>query len=55
MRCRSPFRGWQAPMRESSVLRDLVTLEPPTKAPTTWLLRVGWRRAGTISYDDRPS
>jgi REP element-mobilizing transposase RayT len=48
------FRGWSAPIRVNSVIGDLVTLEAPTRAPRTWLLRVGWRRAGPISFDDRP-
>ncbi|HEY1546514.1 MAG TPA: transposase [Kofleriaceae bacterium] len=48
------FRGWDAPIRRNAVVGDLVTLESPTRAPKTWLLRVGWRRAGPISYDDRP-
>jgi REP element-mobilizing transposase RayT len=49
------FRGWTAPIRVNAVTRDLVTLEPPTRAAQTWLLRIGWRRAGPLSYDDRPS
>ncbi|HEY1550130.1 MAG TPA: transposase [Kofleriaceae bacterium] len=49
------FRGWTAPVRVNNVISDLVTLEAPTRAPKTWLLRLGWRRAGPISYDDRPS
>ncbi|HEY1553002.1 MAG TPA: transposase [Kofleriaceae bacterium] len=49
------FRGWTAPIRVNAVIRDLVPLESPTRAPRTWLLRVGWRRAGPVSYDDRPS
>jgi putative transposase len=49
------FRGWQAPIRANGVISDLVRLEPPTKSPKTWLLRVGWRRAGPLSYDDRPT
>jgi hypothetical protein len=27
---------------------------PPTRRPTTWLLRTGWRRAGLISLDESP-
>ncbi|HEX4455330.1 MAG TPA: transposase [Kofleriaceae bacterium] len=46
------FRGWVAPVRVNGVISDLVTLEAPTRSPTTWLLRVGWRRAGPLSYDD---
>jgi putative transposase len=48
------FRGWAAPIRINVVTSELVGLEPPTKPAKTWLLRVGWRRAGPISYDDRP-
>jgi hypothetical protein len=33
---------------------DLVGLESPTHLPHTWLLRIGWRRAGPLSYDERP-
>ncbi|HEY1549685.1 MAG TPA: hypothetical protein VGG28_17775 [Kofleriaceae bacterium] len=39
----------------NSVVGDLVALEPPTKPPKTWLLRVGWHRAGQLSYDDAPA
>jgi putative transposase len=46
------FRGWQAPIRMNAVIADLVTLETPTRPPRTWLLRIGWRRAGPISYDE---
>jgi putative transposase len=48
------FRGWQVPIRANAVIGDLATLAP-TRPPRTWLLRVGWRRAGPLSYDDRPS
>ena len=47
------FRGWDAPIRTSTVIGDLVRVEAPTRPPHTWLLRIGWRRAGPISYDDR--
>jgi putative transposase len=47
------FRGWSTPIRVNAVIGDLVGLEAPTKPPKTWLLRVGWRRAGSISYDER--
>jgi putative transposase len=49
------FRGWQAPIRMNAFNRELARLDAPTKAPTTWLLRIGWRRAGPLSYDDRPA
>src|SRR6201996_4706060 len=47
------FRGWDAPIRMNAVIGDLVRSDPPTQPPHTWLLRVGWRRAGPLSYDDR--
>jgi hypothetical protein len=50
------FRGWQAPIRMNvGWNRDVAQLEAPTKPARTWLLRVGWRRAGPLSYDDRPA
>jgi putative transposase len=48
------FRGWDAPIRMNVATTELVGLDRPTQPPRTWLLRVGWRRAGPISYDDRP-
>ena len=50
------FRGWSAPIRMSAGFnRQLAKLEAPTSEPRTWLLRVGWHRAGSLSYDDRPA
>jgi len=50
------FRGWAAPIRLNSGFdHALSQLEAPTREPRTWLLRVGWRRAGPLSYDERPS
>jgi putative transposase len=50
------FHGWQAPIRMNvGFNRVLAEDEAPTRTPRTWLLRVGWRRAGPISYDDRPA
>jgi hypothetical protein len=50
------FRGWGAPVRMNAGFnRQLSALEAPTALPRTWLLRVGWRRAGALSYDDRPA
>ncbi|HEY1547747.1 MAG TPA: transposase [Kofleriaceae bacterium] len=48
------FHGWDAPIRMNTITGPLAREMPPTRAPRTWLLRVGWRRAGPISYDDRP-
>ncbi|HEY1811221.1 MAG TPA: transposase [Kofleriaceae bacterium] len=50
------FGGWQAPVRMNvGFNRVLAVDEAPTRSPRTWLLRAGWRRAGPISYDDRPA
>jgi putative transposase len=49
------FRGWSAPVRINVATSDLVGLASPACPPRTWLMRVGWRRAGPLSYDDRPS
>ena len=49
------FRGWHTPIRTNAVIGELATLHAPTRPPRTWLLRIGWRRAGPIAYDDRPS
>jgi REP element-mobilizing transposase RayT len=49
------FRGWKAPIRMNVATNALVEVEAPTRAPKTWLLRVGWHRAGPLSYDDRPT
>jgi REP element-mobilizing transposase RayT len=43
------FDGWSEPIRAN------VDMAPPTAAPKEWLLRVGWRRLGLLSFDDRPS
>ncbi|HEY1551921.1 MAG TPA: transposase, partial [Kofleriaceae bacterium] len=48
------FRGWDAPIRMNVITGPLARESPPTRSPRTWLLRVGWRRAGAISYNDRP-
>ncbi|HEY3804146.1 MAG TPA: transposase [Kofleriaceae bacterium] len=50
------FHGWQAPVRMNvGFNRSLAVDDAPTRRPRTWLLRAGWRRAGPISYDDRPA
>src|SRR5580698_5091398 len=50
------FRGWNTPIRMNAGFnRQLSTLAAPTREPRSWLLRVGWRRGGLLSYDDRPS
>ncbi|HEY3805900.1 MAG TPA: transposase [Kofleriaceae bacterium] len=48
------FRGWRAPIRMNGLNRMLAEAAAPTRPPHTWLLRIGWRRAGPLSYDDRP-
>jgi hypothetical protein len=45
------FDGWNTPVR---VERHVVLPPRPTTAPTTWLLRAGWRRFGLLSPDDVP-
>jgi REP-associated tyrosine transposase len=50
------FRGWQSPVRMNAGFnRQLATTESPVALPRTWLLRVGWQKAGALSYDDRPA
>jgi REP element-mobilizing transposase RayT len=44
------FDGWAGPVRCSSRLAG----EAVTKAPRTWLLRVGWRRLGLLDPDAIP-
>jgi REP element-mobilizing transposase RayT len=42
------FDGFRQPRQPPS--------EPaPTYRPTTWLLRVGWRRSGLLALDERPA
>lgn len=49
------FDGWLAPVRAAhGWLRRLVERPPPTAAPRTWLLRVGWRRGGPLRFDEVP-
>ncbi|HEY1552410.1 MAG TPA: transposase [Kofleriaceae bacterium] len=48
------FRGWQQPIRVNAIIVDLGRIESPARPALTWLLRVGWRRAGPLSYDERP-
>ena len=42
------FPGWKDELRPSSD-------PPPVARPQTWLMSVGWRRAGTISFRDAPA
>jgi putative transposase len=50
------FRGWEAPVRMNAGFnRQLAAQASPVASPHTWLLRVGWRKAGALSYDDKPA
>ncbi len=49
------FRGWAQPIRMNAATTGLIDEPAPTAEPRTWLLRVGLRRAGPLSYDDRPA
>jgi REP element-mobilizing transposase RayT len=42
------FGGWAQPVEPTD-------LAPPVALPHTWLLGTGWKRAGLISRDERPS
>jgi hypothetical protein len=35
--------------------RRLAATGSPVAVPRTWLLRVGWHKAGPLSYDDQPA
>jgi REP element-mobilizing transposase RayT len=49
------FRGWARPSTLAFVSRkELRERDAPVVAPTTWLLRVGYLRAGPIDVDDAP-
>ncbi len=43
------FDGWQ-----NRPAMSLVGVTPPIADARTWLLRVGWRRGGSIGVDDSP-
>lgn len=49
------FTGWQAPVLHTSYTSDLIRMSPPTAPPETWLLQLGWRRLGLMSFDERPA
>ena len=51
------FDGWAEPIADdASWKRDLVRKARPTAPAKTWLLRVGWRRAGPpLRFDERPA
>lgn len=49
------FDGWrEAPSTDAPWLQPLVRAPCPVAAARTWLLRVGWRKAGLIAVDDIP-
>jgi len=47
------FKGWRTgiPLDEAWK-RELAAMPPPTRAPTQWLLTVGWRHYGLIALDE---
>jgi REP element-mobilizing transposase RayT len=50
------FARWAEALRYTSRLVDqLVAGERPTAEPETWLLAVGWKRHGPLSFDERPA
>jgi REP element-mobilizing transposase RayT len=49
------FTGWARPSTLAFVSRkELGEGDAPVVAPMTWLLRVGYRRAGPLDVDDAP-
>ena len=50
------FKGWKEREGAEALWRWRDTYDPMVvHVPKTWLLSVGWRKAGTISYRDIPS
>jgi REP element-mobilizing transposase RayT len=47
------FDGWSRP-RELAFVTSARVRESPVVAPRTWLLRVGFKRAGPLDLDDTP-
>jgi len=43
------FDGWKRPLLPPA------DRGPPTAAPKTWLLGVGWRRHGLVAFDEAPA
>jgi len=43
------FDGWSRPLQPPA------GRGPPTMAPRTWLLGVGWRRHGLLAFDEAPA
>jgi len=48
------FEGWQRPSTLAFIAGERFEGEKPVVSATTWLLRIGWRRAGLIDTDDAP-
>jgi REP element-mobilizing transposase RayT len=48
------FDGWDETARRSPSMQLAVEIPRPTVAPTTWLLRTGWRREGLLSIREVP-
>lgn len=46
------FDGWSDAIRSQ---RELVVMARPTERARTWLLSVGWRRHGSLRFDERPA
>ena len=50
------FTGWSTPMpRDTDWKRELLAEAAPTVPATTWLLTTGWRRHGTLRFDEAPA
>lgn len=49
------FDGWATPLPTSADWhRELQQMPPPTRPPTFWLLRVGWRKHGLLALEEIP-
>ena len=48
------FDGWDRPVRDSDALSLARELRPPTQLARTWLLRIGWRKLGALSWSEAP-
>jgi REP element-mobilizing transposase RayT len=50
------FPGWREDLDRTTLRRWRATYDPlVVYQPRTWLLREGWRKAGTVGHDDVPS
>ena len=48
------FDGWRGAVLRTAQATDPPSIGPPVRAPSTWLLTVGWRRHGLIRVDEVP-